>query len=301
MLRKKLMTVATVVVLGLSMLLSGCGGTSGAKPTTAEVKTLRVGAIPAEDSEKVRKTYQALGSYLEKKTGMKVEIFVATDYTGVVEAMRAGKLDVAQYGPFSYILAAEKAGAEAFVMGKTKGSTSYNSVIITKPNSSIKTLADLKGHTFALVDPASTSGNLVPRSIFKKNGIDPEKDFKSVTYAGGHDSAVLALKNDKVEAAATHNLNIDKMKQEGVITDQDYRVIVQSDPIPNSPWAFSKDLSPELKAKIKQAFLDVAKEDPSALNTSDGMMESYEPANDSDYNPIREVAKNLNLDVTKLK
>ena len=296
MLRKKIMLFIVLGIIG-SMVLTGCGAFS----PRAENRTLKVGAIPAEDAEKTRQTYAALGNYLEQKLGMKVEIFVATDYTGVVEAMRAGKLDVAQYGPFSYILAAEKANAEAFATGKIKDSTFYKSVIITKPNSGINTLADLKGRTFALVDPASTSGNLVPRSIFKRNAIDPDQDFKSVTYAGGHDAAVLALKNDKVEAAATHNLNLEKMKKEGVITDQDFKLIAESDPIPNSPWAFRKDLDPELKNKIKEAFFSAAKENPSALSTSDGVMESYEPAEDADYNPIRDIAETLNLDVTQLK
>ena len=199
----KIGIVIWVALAVLSLALSGCSTTQNtAKPQ--EVKVLRVGAIPAEDAQKTRDAYKPLTSYLEKKTGMQVELFVATDYSGVVEAMRSGKLDIAYFGPFSYILAADKAGAEAFTVEVRKGSgTSYKSIVITSPDSGINKLEDVKGHTYAFVDPASTSGNLIPRSFYKKNNIDPDKDFKTVVYAGGHDAAALAVKNHKVDAASS--------------------------------------------------------------------------------------------------
>lgn len=297
---KKAAALLTMATLSLSLILAGCGGTQNTTKPAEEQKALRVGAIPAEDAQKTRDAYKPLTAYLEKKTGMKVELFVATDYSGVIEAMRSGKLDVAMFGPFSYILAADKAGAEAFVVEKRKGSgTFYKSLVITHPTSGINNLQDLKGKTFAFVDPASTSGNLIPRSIFKKNNIDPDKDFKSTIYAGGHDASALAVKNRKVDAAACDDVTFNNMKEKGMITDGDAKVVNQSDPIPGSPWAFRKDLPPDLKAKIKEAFQNVAKEDPSALSAYGGKVEGYEPTDDANYNVIRETAKILNLDLNK--
>jgi len=288
-------------LLVLAVVMAGCG--SGAKNTTQpvpEMKVLRVGAIPAEDAQKTREAYKALTNYLEKKTGLPVELFVATDYSGVIEAMRGGKLDIAYFGPFSYVLAADKANAEAYAVEKRQGSgTSYKSLVITSPNSGIEKLADIKGRTYAFVDPASTSGNLIPRSFYKQNGIDPDKDFKSVVYAGGHDAAALAVKNHKVDAASMDDITYSNMKEKNLISDQDIKIIYQSDPIPGSVWAWRKDLPETLKGTIKQAFLEVAKEDPAALSAYGGKVEDYAPANDADYNVIRETAKILNLDLSK--
>lgn len=287
-----------LLLLTLS-LVSGCSTgtqTSQESQTAQEIKVLRVGAIPSEDSQKVRAAYKPLVDYLEKQTGMKVELFVATDYSGVIEAMRSGKLDVAYFGPFSYIMAADKANAEAFAVEQKKGSgTSYRSIVITSPESGINSLEDLKGHSFAFVDPASTSGNLVPRSFLKKKGIDPDQDFKSVIYAGGHDACELAVKNHKVDAAADADDNYDLMKANGLISDKDIKVIFTSDPIPNSPWAWRKDLPEDLKAKIKTAFLNMAQNDPSGMGKIGKGIEQYVKTNDAAYNGIREIAKIMNI------
>ena len=287
-----------LLLLTLS-LVSGCSTgtqTSQESQTAQETKVLRVGAIPSEDSQKVRAAYKPLVDYLEKQTGMKVELFVATDYSGVIEAMRSGKLDVAYFGPFSYIMAADKANAEAFAVEQKKGSgTSYRSIVITSPESGINSLEDLKGHSFAFVDPASTSGNLVPRSFLKKKGIDPDQDFKSVIYAGGHDACELAVKNHKVDAAADADDNYDLMKANGLISDKDIKVIFTSDPIPNSPWAWRKDLPEDLKAKIKTAFLNMAQNDPSGMGKIGKGIEQYVETNDAAYNGIREIAKIMNI------
>jgi len=157
----------------------------------------------------------------------------------------------------------------------------------------------LKGRTYAFVDPASTSGNLIPRSFFKKNNIDPDKDFKSTIYAGGHDAVGLAVKNRKVDAGSMDDITYGNMKEKSMLSDKDIKIIFQSDPIPGSPWAYRKDLSPELKAKLKDAFLVLDKEDPAALSAYGGKVRKYDPVSDSLYNVIRETAKILNLDLNK--
>lgn len=292
---------AVTMVMAASLILSGCGGSQSAgKPAAPEMKVLRVGAIPAEDAQKTRENYKPLASYLEKKTGLPVEIFVATDYSGVIEAMRAGKLDIAMFGPFSYVLAADKANAEAFAVEIRKGTgTSYKSIVVTHPDSGINKLEDLKGRTYAFVDPASTSGNLIPRSFYKKANIEPDKDFRNVMYAGGHDAAALAVKNRKVDAASMDDITFNNMKEKAFISDKDIKVIFQSDPIPGSPWAWRKDLPAELKTKIKTAFMNMAKEDQAALSAYGGKVEGYADTADANYNVIRETAKILNLDLSK--
>lgn len=297
-----------LVILALSMLLlAGCGdekqnegSNAPAEKQGAEMKVLKMGLIPAEDQEEMLKRFGGTIAYLEKKLGMKVETFVATDYSGVIEAMRSKKIDVAFFGPFSYVLASGVAGAEAFAVGVRKnGKSTYRSIIVTHKDSGIKTLNDLKGKDFVFVDPASTSGNLIPRLILKKAGIDPEKDFKSVTYAGGHDAVELAIKNKKAPAGADNDITYEKMVEEKLISPGENIIIAKSDPIPGSPIAWRKDLPEDLKQKINQAFLNMHNEDPGALSGY-GAIIRYDEASDSDYDIIREAAKILNLDLKKM-
>lgn len=300
---KYLRNLSVILGIGITLfalLLTGCSSSQNTAKQTADLKMLRVGAIPSEDGQKTRELYKPLMLYLEKKTGLPVDLFVATDYAGVIEAMRAGKLDIAYFGPFSYILAADKSGAEAFVVENRKiGGVSYKSLVITYPGSGIDKLEDVRGRTYAFVDPASTSGNLIPRSFYRKFNIDPDKDFKSVVYAGGHDAALLAVKNHKVDAASMDDITYNRMKDQGLVIDQDIKILYQSDPIPGSPWAWRKGLPEELKTRIKAAFLNVDKEDPEGLKAYGGSVGSYKETGDSAYDVIRETAKILNLDLSK--
>lgn len=144
---------------------------------TAKPGVLTIGFIPAEDSRAMVRQSQAILDIVAKHTGMKVDTFVGSDYNATIEALRAGHVDVALLGPFSYVLATTVAPVEAFavtVISRTM-QPSYQSIIIAAKDSNINSLADLKGKTFAFVDPGSTSGFMVPSAAFIKAGITPER------------------------------------------------------------------------------------------------------------------------------
>lgn len=169
----------------------------------AQTKLIKVGLIPSEDSRAMLESSQQLLDALEKNLGIKVQGFVASDYNGVIEAMRSSHVDVAYLGPFSYVLGTTVAPIEAFATAETakSGRTFYHSQIITRKDSGIKEVKDLKGRTFAFVDPSSTSGHLFPKAGLMKIGFDPEKDFGRVLFTGSHDANALAVANKRVDAA----------------------------------------------------------------------------------------------------
>src|SRR5262249_36273204 len=180
---------------------------------------------------------------------------VGVDYSGTVEAMKARKIDVAFYGPFSYILAADVAGADVLAMtAREDGSYStYNSVIITRKSSGITTLEELRGKSFSFSAPASTSGHLIPRSILVASGFDVDKDLKPI-FAGGHDASVLAVANGKVDAGATYEDQIIRMDAAGVVKQDDLLVLRKSDPIPDGPIAIRRDYDPALRERLAAMF-----------------------------------------------
>jgi phosphonate transport system substrate-binding protein len=213
--------------------------------------------------------------------------------------MRNGNVDVALLGPFSYILATTQAPVEAFavtVIGE-KMPTSYRSVIIARKDTPVKSLETAKGNTFAFVDPDSTSGYMAAAAAFKKAGITPEKDFKQVTYSGGHDASIVAVGEGKVNAASVADIAYERACAKGLADCSKINVVWQSLPIQNPPVVYRKTLPEDVKKKVREAFY-------SAKNLPFGQLGTvarFDPSTDQDYNPVRDIATTLNLDLTKMK
>lgn len=252
-------------------------------------KPIRFGLIPSEDAEKLLKDSAPFVAALEKALGMKVKPYVAMDYSAVIEALKSNKLEIAFLGPASYVLAKDKVGAEidAVARGimKKTGKSSYRGLIIAHPDSAINNLQDLKGKTFAFVDPASTSGNFVPRYVFDKNGIEPEKDFKTLYYSGTHQASLIAVKEGKVDAAAIADEVYDLALDRGQLKKSDVKVVFTSDPIPGSPFVVRTNLPKDLQAKLRKALLSLGGVRFGKLGVVTGM----DPAKDSDYNIVRDL------------
>ena len=261
-----------------------------------EKKVLNFGLIPAEDPEKVLESFRPMLEHVAQVTGTEVKPFIATDYAGVIEAMRVGKLDVAWFGPFSYVLASERANAVAFAKGMDKrGDTTYRSIIIAHNESGIKTLDDLKGKTVAFVDPASTSGYLIPRFMMKKAGIDPERDFKNIVFTGGHDSVGLSVKNRHVDAGGMGEVQLISMIEKDVVDKDEIIILATSDPIPNSPIAVRKGMDPELKKQIKQTILEMHEHLGEEKMMGWHRVIRYVEARDEEYDGLRKIARVLDL------
>lgn len=268
-------------------------------PSAHAADLLTVGLIPSEDSRAMIANSQVMMDQLSKALGMPVKPFVAADYNGVIEALRSKRLDVAYLGPFSYVLGATVAPIEAFAVAETKkaGRTFYHSLIVAHKDSGIRTVADLKGKNFAFVDPSSTSGHLFPKAGLMKLGFNTEKDFGRVIFSGSHDSNAVAVQNRKIDAVAIADRILDAAIAKGLAKREDLVVVWKSDPIPESPTVWRKDLDPALKKRIQAAFLEVKN-----IPWSDqGELNGFHPTNDAAYDIIRETAKSLNLDLRKMK
>ena len=246
-------------VLSLALFLTAMTAVSGAMAQnagTAKPGVLMVGFIPAEDARAMIRQSKPIADKLSKAIGMKVEMFVGSDYNATIEALRAGHIDVALLGPFSYVLATTQADVEAFAITVTAKTMQpgYHSIIITQKDNPINSLKDIKGHTYAFVDPGSTSGYMVPSAFFVREGIVPEKDFKQVMYSGGHDASIVAVAEGKVEAASVADRILERAYAKGLADRKKIKVIWQSDLIPNNPMLYRKGLSEDLKKKIRDAF-----------------------------------------------
>ena len=278
--------ILTASALALALSLSA---------VSAQARDLIMGLIPAENNEEMVQKFEPMRAHLEKKLGQKVKVYTATDYAGVIEAMKKKRVDVAWFGPLSYYLAEQEAGAEAFAVGIREGGTThtYKSLIIAPCDSGIKSIKDLKGKSVAFVDPASTSGGLMPTFMVKKEtGMMPQDFFGKFTYAGSHDAAELAVKNKTVDAAADNDITYEKMLAKGLITKQTNCIIKESDPLPGSPLVYRGDLPAAMKAKIRDAILNAHNE----IKVSGyGNLSHYVAVGPKDYQMIRDMVKDLGL------
>lgn len=261
---------------------------------TALARDIVLGLIPAENNEEMLAKFEPMRSHLEKKLGEKVKMFTATDYAGVIEAMKKKRVDIAWFGPLSYYLAEQEAGAEAFAVGiRDNGKHTYRSVLVVPGDSPAKSLKDLKGKTAAFVDPASTSGGLMPAyMVWKETGLKPEQFFSKFTYAGSHDAAELAVKNKTVDVAADNDITYEKMLAKGLITKDSNRILLESPDLPGSPLVYRKDLPADVKQKIQRAIVTAHNE---MKVTGYGNITRYDAITPADYQVVRDMVKELGL------
>jgi phosphonate transport system substrate-binding protein len=266
--------------------------------------TLRFGVEPYDTAARLVPIYEKVGKLIGDKLGCQVRIYVATSYNAEIEAMRNGKLEIGEFGPLGYVLAHQVAKAEAVAaFGTADGKPdTYWASIVTYPSSGIKSVAEIRGHSFAFSDPASTSGHLFPAYGLRKAGIDPDKDIKAV-YAGSHTASFEAIYNHKVDAGELNSEQQESAKQRGHFKDGDVVFLWKSDPIPTDPFTVRGDLPAAFKQKLADvlAHLDLMSLDAADRKIMVGAgITQLVPQSDSAYDGIRDLVKTLNIDLQKL-
>jgi phosphonate transport system substrate-binding protein len=263
-------------------------------------KALRFSLIPSQDTIRELTYYKPVLDLLGKNIDKKIEFYMPTSYASVIEALLGKWVDVAVLGPESYILARNKdKSIEVFGTysrkknGIQEAGPGYKSVLITKKGSKFNNIESLKGSVLALVDPASTSGALIPEHVFpKENKTPPLKQyFSRVVFSGGHDLSSLAVMEGKVDAAfvASHRfmeaVNVGKIKQE------DFNFLWYSPLLPQDPFVYRATLCNELKQKVTDTFLTLDKTPEGQKYLENVKSERLVKMTDADYQIVRDVVK----------
>jgi phosphonate transport system substrate-binding protein len=285
------------------LLIFGLGSCNN--DTDDKDKPINVGFVPSENMEEVTKNAQPLVDMLSKGIGREVKPFIATDYTGIVEAFRAGKLDIGFLTPAAYVMANNEAGVKVVLKAERHGKAFFYSAIITRKDSGINKIEDFKDKTFSFGDALSTSGHIFPKKLFLDRGIDPKIAFKNVIYSGGHDATVLAVFNKKVDGGAT--FSNDTSGKDGAWTQflkpeeaAQIKAIAYSEPIPADNVCISKDLDPAMADKLVKSFIDISK-DPAGQKLIQKLyrIDGFVPASDSDYESVKKAFKVAGIDLKK--
>lgn len=289
------MAAKHMLAVGLAV---GFTATGALAQDCVDPATLVFSIIPTEETTQEVNLYQPVLTRLKEKTGKSIEFFMPTSYSSVIEAMMNGWVHVGVHGPNSYVIAKDRDPTlEVFATyAKLPGylqeeGPGYRAVLITRADSGFDTIESLRGTVVALTDPASTSGNLLPRVVFQDEiDSDFEGYFSRVVYSGGHDLSTLAVKEGRADSAFVATHRFDNVIERELAELADFQVVWESPIIPQDPFVYRGDLCPELKEAIADTFLTLH-EDPDAqaflANVASGRFVAMQ---DSDYDVIRQLA-----------
>lgn len=285
-----------------SVVFAACSSSDNASNTQPlEVNEIKFGIISTESQANQKPLWEPFIKEMEKQVGVPVKPFYVTQYAGVIEAMKAGDVQIAWYGGKSYVEAARRSNAEVFAQTVNEdGSKGYVSHLITHKDSEVatgaKALGEGKGDeyvlenseklTFAFNDVNSTSGFLVPSFyVFAQNSVNPKEAFKRLIFSGSHEATALAVANKQVDVATNNSESLSRLEKTNPEARKNIEVIWTSELIPSDPIAYRKDLPEELKKKIKDFFYNYDNQE--VLKPLE--WQGFVPAEDSTWDTIREL------------
>lgn len=256
-----------------------------------EKQIVKVAIIPHRSSLGNEQAYAAVFKALEQETGLDFKWVGSKSYDDVIEKIANNQADMGYVGAFAYVELQDKVGARLLCRTLNKNKKAfYNSMIITKKDSGIHSLQDLKGKSFSFTDPKSTSGYLFPLARLKKAGLNLQ-NLGKVSYLKRHANTLLAVYNSHVDAGATASTAIDKVD----IDLEQINILWKSEPIYRGPWITRKNMPDELFFRIQQAMFKISSPDKASEIFSDLMTKAFVPAKDADYDNVREVIPLIQL------
>ncbi len=282
---------------GALSLAAALGAAAFAPAAVAQQQTtLRVSAIPDESPTELQRKFKPLGDHLKKETGLDVQFTPVTDYAAVVEGLASGKIDLAWLGGFTFVQAKLRTSGGAQPIVQRAEDEKFTSKFIVPQDSAAKSLADLKGKTFAFGAPSSTSGSLMPRHFLLQAGIVPERDFKAVAYSGAHDATVAFVAAGRAEAGVLNASVWDKLVEAKNPNAERVRVLATTPSYYDYNWTVRPGLDPALAKKIADAFLKLDPAVPAQKEILDLQRASkFVPTKASNYDGIEAAARGAGL------
>lgn len=262
--------------------------------------TVRMGVQPYLAAPKLTPAYEELAEAISAELGCTVEVQITTDYAAETEAIAHGQLEFAEFPPFGFVMAQQRANLVPIAtFGTAEGeiATAIGGIAV-RADSPFHELTDLKGQSVAFTAPTATSGYLLPAYGLALAGLDPKTDI-TAAYLGTHTATFTALKSGKVDAAELNSVQIAAATEAGQYEDGEFRMLWESDPSPSDPIVVRGDLPESFQEKLRTALLavklDQLSPDSAALFEDTLSAQQFVPAQDSDYDSVRKVADTLGL------
>ena len=265
---------------------------AGFVPRTIPAQDLKFGFTPVLSEPEMRAEFEPLMNYLSVAIGQKVRLYIAKDYGDLRTQMENGSVDIGSFSPFAYVDAAKGGKIRIIAQSIIDGSATYRGIIVTRKDSGLKSITDLKGKRFAFVDPKSASGYLYPRAMLIERGINPETFFSEKIFAGSHDKVIAAVLEDRVDGGAIYDGALGVAQRSGVSTSN-LITLASSDPIPHDAIAVRIGIDSALAKKIQLALINLDKSDAGrrVIAGSKKKLTGHVIAQDSLFDVVRRTAK----------
>lgn len=288
--RRLLVALITLVALGLPAALPAQEGT--------EALPLRIGFNGGESPGIIRLKANAFAAFLEERSGLRCQPVIEGSYSQLIRAIAEGRVDFAFLSPLGYVTAAQVADAEILLKCERGGQPFYWSVILVRRDSGLHSLGDLKGKRIAFTHLGSTSGYVVPLSALLAEGIDPDRFFGEIVYAGGHSAVIRAILAGEVEAGAT--FADDPEGREGAWTAEEFIAATEaaklvpiyfSPPIPGDTFTVTarmRESQAALVEQVRTVLLAMGQSNAGRLILGDlYSIDNLIPGQDADYDVVR--------------
>jgi phosphonate transport system substrate-binding protein len=282
---------ALAILLTLSALL--LGSSAGDAQTQ-----LTLALTPSRDPTALKEAGDAFAQAITQISGVPVKAIVASDYAGVIEALRSKRVDLAFVHPVGYVLANREAGCRILVRDVWQGKTAYTARFYVRKDRGIQRVEDLRGKTVAFVDPASSSGYIYPMVLLIKQGLvrdrDPKSFFKDALFTGTHEAALQSVLRGRVDAAASFDKAPElHLKDPALIAQLGF--VGETPEIPEAGICARPDLPADPVARVKRALLSIKAPGYAALLKQIYDIDGFIEASDGDYQPVRDAMALMNL------
>lgn len=295
--RKMIFGFISLAMIWSQNLLAQSQVLSGAQP-----KEITIGFIPSVEKESLKKAAFVLAKKLQDELNVPINVYISKNYSSLATAMKEKKVDFAFMTAGAFV-SSEKDLKLQVLLKRVFAEPFYYSILVTRKDSGLKKLEDIKGKKIALVDPKSGSGYLYPQLLFKKKGWT-DKSFKEVKFSGTHSASVKMLENKEVDVIAIFSDDKDgvssawtKFSKEGKAEVNSTRILWQSEPIPNDPFCVRQefyDQYPKIVHNLMFALIDAIDSFKENKEITDVLgAKGFMPATSRQYDPVRELVKEL--------
>jgi phosphonate transport system substrate-binding protein len=295
----------STALIALVFCLAGCpkpvqkpvADENGTTATQEYQGPIRIAFVPSVEAGAIESQLQEFDSKMTELVGREVRSSIVISYPACIEQMAAGHFEAAMLPSLAYVLANDRYGVRVALKAVRKGSPTYRGEIITRIDSGINTLEDLRGRTFGFTDAASTSGHLYPKTLLISQGINPDTDLAEVTFVGDHTAVVQAVLQGRIDAGACFDDARLRLQETYPEVMSQLKVVAYTPDIPSDTFSLREDCTGPLYDRLVDAIMQLSKEGQEGVLYRIYEIEEFVPALDSDYDPIRQMASTLDLDI----
>jgi phosphonate transport system substrate-binding protein len=298
---KSINKIITIVALGFT-LMSCNGPTPQQDNSKEELPTYRIGYMICNSEKETLERFVPFTAHLSKKMGVNFEP-VAIDTINFTREM--DNLDFTHTNSLLYIILNRFHGVDILAAEK-KGSLGEKSqgIIITRKDSGIEKIEDLKGKTMIFGPTLGPTGFMSQIDLLQQAGIDPDNDLAFYTIPAGsfkHEKVAYGVLFERYDAGALPLDDIEIMANDGRIDVEDFTIIARAEPIPYCNFGVSQKIDESFAKKFKDAILSINENDTVEINGETvkvldrALVDGYVDITDADFDPVREMAKRTNM------